>query len=72
MGFDYNPYRHFEIVAASPNGTTFKWICHNCGGEGKIIHSENAPIKAITDDYKNHLATSHRKSPSDFQGWSDF
>lgn len=70
MSFDYDPFRHFEIITATPDGTFLKWLCHKCGGEGKINHSENAPIKAIADDFKNHLKNSHKKTPADFHGWS--
>lgn len=70
MSWDYDPFRHFEVIIASPNGTTFKWYCHKCGGDGTLIHSENAPIKTIRDDYRNHLVNSHKKTPADFRGWS--
>lgn len=82
MGFDYNPFRHIEIVetnstdelTGAPIGLrTFEWYCHNCGGQssskGKTWQID--ALQGLLEDWEQHLKGSHRKTRFDLKKWSD-
>lgn len=79
MGFDYNPYKHLELIQresehTDSGGRTYKagitWYCHNCGGEGQEAWKITSSLKPIVDHWFRHLISSHNAMPIHFEGWS--
>jgi len=66
MGFNYNPYKHIEIVESDG---AWKWICHNCGGDMKRPPTDSLVV--IKLDWEKHIRESHGQGKRDFTGWSN-
>lgn len=70
MGFDYDPYKHIELVQ-DDNGF-WGWYCHNCGAESKDYLAQDVPLYVLISQWIMHIKISHRREPEDFEGWSKF
>jgi hypothetical protein len=67
MSFDYNPYKHIDIVQDDDG----EWgiYCSSCGME-KYMFDENATIADLISVQGLHLLNSHKRSPESFASWS--
>lgn len=82
MSFDYNPFKHFEIIKVqlvdpddelnNEQPKSYAWYCHSCGRESHtqgIAFGMGAAISTIEASYRQHLRTSHRMEPQDVEDW---
>ncbi len=68
MSFDYNPYKHIELVEEKGY---WSWHCHGCGGDSEYDWDpDHDYLQPIIDDYRKHLLNSHKRTPEDFENWS--
>jgi len=81
VSFDYNPYKHMEIVLIETEGETSKgrgpisgwtWHCHSCGGHGNILREEFESLQIIFVEWQLHISQSHGYPPEFFKDWSTF
>lgn len=80
MSFNYNPYKHMELVVDDETeeliekdyvvGTGWKWHCHGCGADSKQSWSSLEDMLTVIKDYFAHILKSHARKPEDFDSWS--
>lgn len=71
MSFDFNPFRHIEVVLEDEEDDMWSAYCNGCGAVLKM-HSSGEPIGTFIDNIKAHLSSSHDRTPEDMKGWSTF
>lgn len=71
MSFNYNPYKHIEVI---DTGDKIVLYCHGCGAEisewqgndfGLTTH-----VLALFLAMAQHVKLSHKRTQADFTGWS--
>lgn len=67
MSFDYNPFKHIELVQDEHSPQLWYWYCHGCGAEGEL-HSMH--LNDLYENYREHLIRGHARFPESFEGWS--
>lgn len=68
MSFDYNPYRHIEVVRKTKYSPVHLY-CHSCGKEwGDWTTQVTASI--LFDAMATHVKESHARTEEDFKDWS--
>jgi hypothetical protein len=79
VSFDYNPFKHVEIVDDPPtadysttqNPDTFAIYCHGCGSAKNRV-PKTAPIEVAFKIIANHLRHSHAMQEDEVADWSVF
>jgi hypothetical protein len=71
MSFDYDPYRHIELVRAVNDDTLWRWHCHSCGGGWNSQPEPLCRADRLYRYFQAHLISSHERTPEDFAGWTD-
>ena len=77
MGFDYNPFKHIEVLYQDKERPEYRGkeypigyyvYCHNCGGEEWI--PEDSSLPDLFAVYRRHVEKSHERTDEDFEGWT--
>lgn len=72
MSFDYNPYKHIEIISSTnPTGGIIGWCwyCHSCGAVGHR-NLGIVIVDKLYEQYKDHLKKTHKNDTEDyFKDW---
>jgi len=67
MSFSYNPFQHIDVLHR-PHGSYYLY-CHGCGKEWGDWTSI-VTAKFLFTKMHDHLVSSHRQTPDDFEEWS--
>lgn len=68
MSFNYNPYRHIEVIKRTTDGPYILY-CHACGADvAEYVHTVS--VGELFRRIAVHIKESHKRTPEDFQGWS--
>jgi hypothetical protein len=70
MSFDYNPFKHIELVETE-EGKKVVLHCHSCGWNSSPIPWGRSISEAFAIA-KKHIESSHRRTEADFIGWSNY
>lgn len=71
MSFDYNPFRHIEVVEHEPDH--FSWYCHGCGADSHrkgTTYSTVTSIGTVFSAFKAHIRNSHGRTEEEMKDWS--
>lgn len=68
MSFTENPYYTLTVSESVSTGK-IHWVCDSCGGQSKTGFDSSTPVDVIWNDFIDHIRNSHRRTPSDFEGW---
>jgi hypothetical protein len=68
VSWDYNPYKHIELIK-DDESERWWWYCHNCGGEGRFMSMLLADLE---QDWLKHIRNSHAQFPDYFEDWSKY
>lgn len=82
MSFDYNPFKHIEIVEQPTGG--YSWHCHGCGADSHVnrahrpagtirtgtLYGKHTPLIEVFDSFRSHIRISHGRTEDDFSDWS--
>lgn len=81
MSFDYNPFKHIELVDDPPvegysttmDSDTYAIYCHGCGSSKDRI-PKDAPASRAFEVMDRHVRRSHNYTPEilDERGWSAY
>lgn len=69
MSFDFDPYRHIEIVQPD-DATGWTIYCHSCGMVSNDTKEIDAPIAVFIRAMAQHVNNSHARTKKDFETWS--
>ena len=64
MSFDYDPYRHFDIIKVDPGW--YQAMCHGCGTQVGSKYGATAPIGVFEQAIAQHVRNSHSRDEEDF------
>lgn len=71
MSFDYNPFKHVELVQSDEDEEMWCAHCHSCGANLKPHHEGNS-LDVWLRNIKAHLTVSHERDEEDFATWSKY
>jgi hypothetical protein len=73
MSFDYNPYKHLEIIVTRRNKkkriVEATFFCHGCGHQDNVSSPD---VAIIYERFAKHLTESHHRTEEDFEDWSTY
>lgn len=78
MSFDYNPFKHVELIQCDDEPNLWFWHCHSCGADSyRESRSDGlrVPLNRTGDlitDFHRHIRRSHEFTPEllEARGWS--
>lgn len=78
MSFDYDPFRHVELIQDDDDPHLWYWHCHSCGGDGndpRRTHPQLEPLcraDRLVMSFFEHVRSSHERTPKELRaaGWS--
>lgn len=70
MGFDYNPYRHIEVIRDENLPNIWYGYCSNCGNEQLGPFTSEDTIDTVNRVWRRHIIESHKRAEQSFAGWT--
>jgi len=70
VGFDFDPYRHIEVVQDEDESEKWHLHCHSCGAEKIGDFDVHTKLGELINRSQSHVRLSHQRTPEDFRGWS--
>lgn len=72
MSFDYNVFKHVELVVTDDDPNLWFWHCHGCGADGDR-KGQKLPLEKADElvaSFHAHVRKSHACTPEDMAEWS--